>query len=244
MGEVKVKAGELRDSDRRLAVVVRDYAVLWGVSVSAITALRGSPTIDFSRYFADVDPTIAAGAVGLAGLATLRALSTEGWLSFGGVAALRRGAVPAITAASGFGAFIVAADWFMGFPNDINVAWPQSLLFYPAMGFVAEVVFHLVPVALAATALRHVRRHVTGRWATIGVIALVALLEAGFQVFIGLGESDPLLSAYLAVHLIAFSAVQLAIMRTHGLGSLMLMRLVYYLIWHIVWGSIRLDTLL
>ncbi len=41
---------------------------------------------------------------------------------------------------------IVAFDAVVRLPE--GVAFPASLLFYPAMGFVAEVLFHLVPLAL------------------------------------------------------------------------------------------------
>ena len=43
---------------------------------------------------------------------------------------------------------IIIADFFIRYPEDINVPVPEALLFYPAVGFVAEIAFHVLPLAL------------------------------------------------------------------------------------------------
>ena len=46
-----------------------------------------------------------------------------------------------------FGLEVIAADlWWAEYPLDLNVAAPDSLLYYPVMGFMAEAVFHLLPL--------------------------------------------------------------------------------------------------
>jgi hypothetical protein len=47
----------------------------------------------------------------------------------------------------------IAIDTIVGFPHDINVALPVAILFYPAVGLVAEAAFHLVPLAALCLAL-------------------------------------------------------------------------------------------
>lgn len=48
----------------------------------------------------------------------------------------------------------VAADFAIRFPAGMNVAFPQSLAFYPAMAFVAEVAFHVVPLGIVGLVWR------------------------------------------------------------------------------------------
>ena len=43
---------------------------------------------------------------------------------------------------------VVVADILLRYPEDTNAPWPAALLFYPAIGFVAEILFHVVPLAL------------------------------------------------------------------------------------------------
>jgi hypothetical protein len=48
-----------------------------------------------------------------------------------------------------FGVWQICADLLVTrFPKDINVPSPQSWLFYPAIGYVVEVFFHALPLAL------------------------------------------------------------------------------------------------
>jgi hypothetical protein len=42
---------------------------------------------------------------------------------------------------------------------------------------------------------------------------------------------------------LVFNAVQMSIWRHYDFVSMYTMRLVYYLQWHIVWGSVRLHVL-
>ncbi|MDH5615437.1 MAG: hypothetical protein OEY62_02735, partial [Acidimicrobiia bacterium] len=144
-----------------------------------------------------------------------------------------------------FGGAILVADRLGRFPEDINVAWPRALLFYPAMGFVAEVVFHLIPLSLFSPLVRMLTNWDKGQRSYIIVsIAAVALAEAAFQVFTGgSGDRNRWLSAYLGLHLLGFGGAQLAVLRKRGFASMALMRLVYYAIWHILWGRLRLTLL-
>jgi hypothetical protein len=47
-----------------------------------------------------------------------------------------------------FGLVMIIVDLIVILPADINVWFPASLLFYPVMGYVAEVMFHLLPLSM------------------------------------------------------------------------------------------------
>jgi hypothetical protein len=70
------------------------------------------------------------------------------------------------------------------------------------------------------------------------------LPEPIFQM--GLGMSvQPLswLAIYVGLHVFAFNLVQMYVWRRYDFVTMSTMRLVYYLQWHIVWGSVRLQWL-
>ncbi len=65
-----------------------------------------------------------------------------------------------------FAAVILLVDRLAPFPEDINVPYPGSLFFYPAIAYVVEILFHILPFCLVYFTLRFI----TGGWGTPGVI--------------------------------------------------------------------------
>lgn len=214
-----------------------DFAIMWAVALLGAASLRNTEDADFERFLGGVPPVVAVGAAGLVGIAALRSLDRAGWVGSdpGG-----RGMLRATGFALGFGVAILIADSVSGFGEAINIAWPTSVVFYPVMAFVAEVAFHLVPLALVVAASRG------GQGARAGAnpVVAVALIEAAYQ-FLGSSTADtsPWLMGYLFFHMIAFGFVGLTSLRRSGFASMMWMRLFYYLIWHVIWGVLRLDWL-
>jgi hypothetical protein len=119
---------------------------------------------------------------------------------------------------------------------------PQALWFYPIIGLVAEAVFHLAPLSVLLAATRIVAPRVSTNRRAWACIALVALVEPTFQVVFTAGIS-PVTSALVGLHVLGISVAQLVIFRRFDFASMYVMRLVYYLWWHIVWGTLRLDVL-
>ena len=119
-----------------------------------LTALQvPSSRSDFGPYFAGLPPVIvvaAAGALGLGLLAILR--SAAGFQILDGRTTIRGIAVSAGFATL-LGIAIAIADILIRYPENTNVPMPRALLFYPTVGFVAEVVFHLAPLAVCVLAL-------------------------------------------------------------------------------------------
>lgn len=214
---------------------------MWAAALIGAGVLRNVEAADFERFIGGVSPVVAVAVTGAVGSAALAALDSGGWV---GSDPSRRGLTRSTVLALCLGAAIIIADSALGFSESINVAWPASLLFYPVMAFIAEVAFHLVPLALVVTATKRWRRLTTGTGAVTVPIISVALFEAIYQVVgSSSGEISPWLLAYLALHMTAFAAAGLTSLRRYGFGSMMWLRLVYYAIWHVAWGVFRLELL-
>ena len=75
-------------------------------------------------------------------------------------------------------------------------------------------------------------------------IMIVSLIEPVFQYMFDSTIGKPLLlEVFDGTRLFMFSFVQLYILKRYDFISMYSFRLVYYLLWHILWGSIRLLIL-
>jgi hypothetical protein len=143
-----------------------------------------------------------------------------------------------------FGVLIIAADALAPYPADTNAAWPNAWLFYPMIGFLAEVIFHLAPLAILLSILTapilglEIDR-------VVGITLLVvAVLEPIFQTVLSFSNPMPVWAkTYMALHILAINLTGLFLFRRFGFLSMYAMRLFYYLIWHILWGYLRLKVL-
>lgn len=215
----------------------------WLIALPAVAStLVLSEALDddsFRRFYGPLPPGAVVVAAALAGDASLRALSARGWLPPRGGRTghlVRSGAI-----GLAFAAVAVAVDaWWIHFPEDMNVAWPRSLVFYPAVGFVAEVAFHLVPLAGVVAVRRSTVASTRGVAATIAVVAGV---EALFHTIDALSGPQPRLAAFVAPQLAAVGTAQLVLLRRYGFPAMYAFRLGYYLVWHVGWGHARLGLL-
>jgi len=135
---------------------------------------------------------------------------------------------------------IVIADVVLRYPEGINVPLPQAALFYPVVGFVAEIVFHVLPFTLLMLILSLLRgRLIDGR--RIGIsIALTAVVEPTFQISFA-GGPLTWIDAYTWVHVFSISLLQLYVLWRYDFVSMYAFRLIYYAYWHVLWGVIRLP---
>ena len=135
---------------------------------------------------------------------------------------------------------IVIADFVIRYPQDINVPFPQALLFCPAVGFMAEIMFHVLPLALLLLASTPLVGRLGGERVVWLGILLVAVLEPTFQ---ALFEGFTWRAAYTWIHVGAIALLQLYAFRRFDFVSMVAFRLIYYAYWHILWGVIRLEVL-
>lgn len=220
------------------------YAVFIGLSVFAfvLTAIaHGMDSSWFQKYFGRIHPYAAVLIMFILGLALLSALLLDGKFAI-----YRSGDYKGLLVAVGltlpFAAVILLVDRLAPFPENINVPFPGSLLFYPAIAYVVEILFHILPFCLVYFILRFM----TGGEGSPGVIwasiLIVSLLEPVFQV-IASGHDTPWVSVYLALHLFTFNLVQLLLFKRYDFLTMYAFRFSYYILWHILWGHLRLGLL-
>ena len=111
-----------------------------------------------------------------------------------------------------------------------------------AVGFVAEVVFHVLPLTLVLLALSPLRRWIVRDRLVWTSVVLVAVAEPTFQVLFK-GNALAWGDLYTWLHVFAIALLQLYVFRRYDFVSMYTFRLIYYAYWHIVWGVLRLSLL-
>lgn len=206
------------------------YATMAALALAVALAAPALPQAPFHLYFGPLAPLLAMALVAGAGVLAMRQLISAGWAAPG------LPAPPDLLRLFGLGlAFAlptVLLDIALPFPSGINAPLPDALAFYPAIGFVAETVFHLAPLAVISLLFPR---------AFVPAALAVALVEPVFQVVFGGGIDTR--NLVMAVILIAFGLAQVFALRRHGFFGAIGLRLGYYLVWHILWGTARLPLL-
>lgn len=221
----------------------RPYLWLSAAAVLAAAFLTRFPDIPFEKYFGALNPVLATAIAAMAGTAGLTFLVFRRGFAVYRSATWRQGLVRAAAVATLLGIVIVAFDLMVVFPADINVALPLGLLFYPLMGFVVESLFHLLPLALVMLPVRRAAEGAREHWVFWSGLATVALLEPAFQVGAVPAGFPGWAAGFLALHLFVFNGLQLWTFVRYDFFTMFAFRMVYYLYWHILWGTLRLHVL-
>lgn len=198
----------------------------------------------FRLYFGSINPLLAMVIVTALGTISLRFLHVHGWFEIYTKQTFRGAAISAALATM-FAIVVIAVDLTAGFPRDLNVPAPWSLLFYPAMAYVVEVCFHAVPLALLL-GLRGSVSEALNRNRLLWICILVtAFLEPVFQLWAGYatGKHFSGLAVFAGLQVFAINLLQLHVFRRYGFLAMYSFRLVYYFYWHILWGFLRLKVL-
>jgi hypothetical protein len=233
---------ELADLQLDLRWQYAAYLALSLVALIFIVILLPSSGAYFSRFFGKTNAILVIVVASVVGAVALWVLGSRyAFVILKGRATLKGIALSAVLATA-LGVAIVIADLFIRYPQDTNVPVPQALLFYPAVGFVAEIVFHVLPLAVLLLALSPLAGRLgRDRVVWIGVL-LVAVLEPAFQVLFE-GKAFTWGAAYTWIHVFAIAFLQLYVFRRFDFVSMYSFRLFYYAYWHILWGVIRLKVL-
>lgn len=191
----------------------------------------------FERFFGAANPIgvmIGATAIGVITIAYLQGTSDFAMLGPGGwrgATSTIAWAVPLLAAAA------IGADLVFRFAEDTNVAMPDGLRFYPAIAVFVEIVLHALPIAVLVAILGMP----TGCDSTFLRIAIpVALIEAILQAAYATSIGT---SIFSAVHLTVFGVAQVWMFWRFGFVWMLGFRLVYYSLWHVAWGTVRLELL-
>jgi len=196
----------------------------------------------FQAFFGKLNPLLVILVLILLGTVLSVFMLSRGWFVVHR-AGEYRGFLVAAGLASLLGLGIILVDLKAIFPADTNRPFPDSLFFYPIFGFVVEVVFHLLPLALLLLGLTSIKG-ISFEKVILPCILFVALLEPIFQTALGFSRPYPAwVTAYVFVHIFLINLFQLLIFKRYDFVSMYSVRLVYYAIWHIVWGQVRLSLL-
>lgn len=231
--------------ERELWAVHHQYMgfLVIAAAMIGLTALQlPSSRADFDRYFGGLPPIAVVAAAGVFGVGAVAALRrVAGFQILRGPATFRGIAVSAGLATL-LAVAIVVADLLIRYPEDTNVPMPRALLFYPTVGFVAEVVFHLLPLVLLLPALSTLRRRLGADRVVWIAIVIAAVAEPTFQILFK-GQRLTWASAYTWIHVFAIAFLQLQVFQRYDFTTMYIFRLIYYAYWHIIWGVIRLEVL-
>lgn len=204
-----------------------------GVAASALLTWVGRDAYAF--LFGDLNLLLLTATTASLGAIALWLLVVYGWFR---AATSRRGVLIALGLGGCLTLPVIVVDAMGGFPAELNVRFPESLLFYPSIALVAESVFHLVPLALLGSVWKVTLFDLDrARWLAIGAVALI---EPILQVSFFVGQSPLWTNVFLGAYVLAFNLIALEIFRRSGFVALYATRLGYYFIWHIVWGHLRI----
>ncbi len=210
------------------------FAALGVAAAFAALVDLGDSREGFARFLGTWPPTALIGAIAVAGGGALFFLHAQRW---GQTRPSTSGLILLAALATVFAVPPIVVDLLAPFPADLNIMPPGAFLFYPVMAFVVECLFHLLPLALLVALLGNgIRGSITP------FLIVVALAEPTFQVLLSRpGDATAAVLVFVAIHLFAFNLFQLILFRRYGFAVMFGVRLVYYLNWHIVWGSFRLT---
>ena len=225
----------------------RQYRPFLGLALvvaifTGVLYFSGNPA--FQRFLGEINPVLVVLISTLAGVIALSVLLARSWFAIYKRENLRRGLLTAAALATPLGFLIILVDLTGVFPADINVPFPDSLLFYPAIGFVVEIVFHVLPLTFLLIGLTSLSGNLSYHKIIWPCILLVSVAEPVFQAVLSASDNYPLWAGlYVGFHIFLINFIQLWIFKRFDFLSMYAFRLVYYLIWHIGWGWVRLEVL-
>ena len=202
--------------------------------------------LGFRRFLGGLNPLIGVCLAFILGLFLLSGLLSRGWFSIYKSENLG-GLFFSSSLAANFALVIILLESarVVAFPADLNIPFPGSLLFYPVIGFVVEIIFHVLPLSLVLLFLPSVSKRLTYRTIIWPCLLLISLLEPMIQIILGFSAQYPLWTNLYGnfIHVYLINLCQLVIFKRYDFISMYSFRLVYYILWHIVWGHLRLNLL-
>ena len=216
-----------------LIIILFLFVLIMGVLIQSDASI-------FENYFGDLNPWVVTFLVPIIGYLTLNALCSKGRFAIFKYKYPIR-VLPYFFIVTLFTAVAILVDLKRVYPADMNIPFPESLLFYPAIGFLVEIVFHVLPLVLLVFILNLVSGMTTvQRWIWVAFL-VVAILEPTYQVY--MDPYPPWALSVVWINLFLFNVLQLFVFYRFDFVSMFALRMVYYLIWHIVWGALRLEIL-
>ena len=225
------------------------FLVLVGLSLFVVILTAAAYALDrhlFERLLGKINPLVAIVVIVLVGGLLLLVFVARDWfaiytpwdLSSG----LGRYVWPAALAVF-LAVMMSLVDSRAVLSEDINAPFPHSLLYYPVVGYAAEIFFHVVPLFLLLTLLTSLSKSLEFETIVWPCIIIVSLIEPVFQARPLIGEYPAWAAGYVFLNVWIINIAGLALFNRYDFVSMYAFRLVYYLLWHIVWGHVRLTLL-
>lgn len=220
------------------------YYVFLGLSL-IVFILAGityfSRSTAYQRYFGRINPLIVLLLLFILGLIMLSYL-----ISTSHFAIFHRnnikGIILAVTLAVPFAIVMILVDR-MAILSVENAPFPESLWFYPAIGYVVEIIFHVLPFTLLYIVLSGLQKSDNDTSILWVCILVVSLIEPIFQVWFFVGQYSILTVVAIGLHLFIFNFVQFFLFKRYDFISMYSFRFSYYMLWHVLWGHVRLSVL-
>lgn len=211
------------------------------VVLGIIGLLDHTESLIFRRFIGGFNPTVLSLFIIIIGLVLSFILLSKSWFFIYKRESIK-GFLHYFWLAILLSSIAILIDWKIKFPADMNVPFPESLLFYPAIGFLAEIIFHLLPLSILLLLLSAIFNNRKANRLIWFCIFLVATIEPTYQILPM--DGYPAWSVLATwTNLYIFNLAQLYVFKKYDFTSMYAFRLVYYLIWHIVWGQMRLEWL-
>lgn len=220
------------------------FKVVAALSIVVLVLVGFSDMDVFRRFMGAANPLLIFAVVCLLGIASLALLLSQGWFVIYR-ADNWKGWSHYFTLALLFGCNAILIDLNIVFPADMNVPFPASLLFYPAIDFLVQIVFHVLPLTLLLFALDLFFRNADrGKLIWVGMV-IVALLEPIHHMLdMNSANAYSLWAvALVGLHVYVINFVELLVFKRYDFIAMYLFRLVFYAVWHIAWGAARLELL-
>ena len=223
---------------------VRAFAIL-SAGMLALTASACISHSNLFKKFVDLlHPELVVYLSSLLGLfAFLLLMKTTPFRIFSNT--LREGILWSLLLALPFGTVIILIDLLAPFPEDIALPFPVSLLIYPVMGFVAEIIFHILPFTFLVVVMSALFKKVRSKRIISISILVTAFLESIYHMVTlsGAVQFSNWVLLLVGFHILLFSLCQFILFRRYDFFTMYTFRMAYYLIWHIAWGTFRLNIL-
>ena len=226
----------------------KQFLIFLGLSVVVILVtgvlVINNNVSGFHRFFGDINPLLVFFLVSVLGLFLFSFDLSRDWFKI-----YIKGNLKKLVCVSSFATIfagpVILLDLLVGFPADLNILFPESLLFYPAIAYIVEIVFHVLPISLLLFFMTSIFKNTNFNKLVWLSIIFAALLEPAFQLLLGFSSPIPLWVVVYSngIHIFLINLTQLYIFSRYDFMTMFSFRIVYYLMWHLVWGFLRLELL-
>jgi hypothetical protein len=238
---ISTRLFETLSSERSQFLIFISISLAMTVLLAVLSFLGYPPLL--LRLFVGINPLIVVLLVSFLGFFLFAFLISKGYFAI-----YKKGHLKGYLYASGLAALLGLIAIIVDFSTriysaDINVLFPKSLLFYPAMGYFAEILFQLLPLTIVLIVLSPLSERISSNKTVWGGIFVASLPEPVFQT-LGVSGQLPLWFAVIELVRIFFIILsQLTFFKRYDFVTMYWFRIVYYITWHIVWGYLRLILL-